>query len=447
MTDATDRGDEALRREHLERLLERHAAAQRDFGRSLAALLAFAVLFPLLVLLPYLAIRADRGGVQRGLSAARDEIEAVRRDAALVEAPQLGLAAFRERLAAGPAELAAFIRAADVRDAPTEGLVGQLPPLPDPTFPGQFPASAMPDGLPDPAADPGPCAGHRPGEQGWWGCVVGAEMRRLFAEYRGFLVERVLEPLRSLPTELAVVDAESVATGLDDLEAAFERRLESDPFFFEYFDDKGPFFVGLGEELDAFWAVPGSSLATQSAALRSHLDALESDRSAAEARLDALQGQEQELAARLERLESPVGRLPVGLVEAIALFPLVTAVGFLLVGASLERARRLRAALRAHAASLDPGRAVLTDAQVALVAPVWLDPLAPRSARSGQLALLAVAPLAVTAAAAATLAAPGLLEETRTFGAAGRWAWWAAYALAVTVSASGFGRLASARGD
>ncbi len=84
----------------------------------------------------------------------------------------------------------------------------------------------------------------------------------------------------------------------------------------------------------------------------------------------------------LQDIETPFGTLPVGINELVLLFPVLVAAGFMLMAALYVESLELRQEYRLLTRLTDPGGEILPDRRVALIAPLWIDPLKPLSHRA-----------------------------------------------------------------
>lgn len=87
------------------------------------------------------------------------------------------------------------------------------------------------------------------------------------------------------------------------------------------------------------------------------------------AKLEGLKG--------LQNIETPFGTLPVGLNELVLLFPILVASGFMLMTSLFVESLVLRREYHLLTRLVDPQSEVLPDRRVALMAPLWIDPLTP----------------------------------------------------------------------
>lgn len=121
------------------------------------------------------------------------------------------------------------------------------------------------------------------------------------------------------------------------------------------------------------------------------------------AELHGLEGQrkdtDEELKSVISRLEemknlrdiqTPFGQLPVGLNDLVLLFPVLLAAGFVLMASLFSETLQLRQAYHQMCRFLDPEEEILDSNHVALVAPVWIDPLQPKPHQAYRSAILAL---------------------------------------------------------
>lgn len=150
-------------------------------------------------------------------------------------------------------------------------------------------------------------------------------------------------------------------------------------------------------------------------------------------RIESLQG--------LESISTPFGEIPVGLNELVLLFPLLLAGGFFAYINALAKTFRLRDAYHRLCRRQDPTGTVFTQEHIALVAPLWLDPLDPPSRRWPALVALAVPAFLFLAAVFFLLVNRllwgGFMDEARLT----TWLYVLLYLLAADLIFEGFRRL------
>lgn len=92
----------------------------------------------------------------------------------------------------------------------------------------------------------------------------------------------------------------------------------------------------------------------------------------------------------LREIQTPFGQLPVGLNDLVLLFPVLTAAGFMLMASLFRETLRLRLAYHQLCRLRDPDQEIFDNSHIALVAPVWIDPLQPIMHRAYRLLILSV---------------------------------------------------------
>ncbi len=138
------------------------------------------------------------------------------------------------------------------------------------------------------------------------------------------------------------------------------------------------------------------------------LNGLEADQRELRRKRKSVEQELQKVVARLEEMkhlrdvQTPFGQLPVGLNDLVLLFPVLLAAGFLLSASLFSETLQLRQVFHRLCRAKDPGAEIFDDAHIALVAPVWVDPLQARGHRAYRIAILAL-PVAVFVAAVALL--------------------------------------------
>lgn len=116
-----------------------------------------------------------------------------------------------------------------------------------------------------------------------------------------------------------------------------------------------------------------------------------------EGELDVIVSKLEELKG-LQDIETPFGTLPVGINELVLLFPVLVAAGYMLMASLFVESLELRQEYRLLTRLIDSDGTVLPDRRVALIAPLWIDPLKPLSHRAYRAAILGLPLLAFVGA-------------------------------------------------
>lgn len=88
-----------------------------------------------------------------------------------------------------------------------------------------------------------------------------------------------------------------------------------------------------------------------------------------------LKNEKVEIADRLNQIQFPFGKLPIKLDDAVMIFPILLAIGFVIDIHLLCRSIYLRKNFHDLYRRKDPNQTTLRDRDIALIAPLWIDPL------------------------------------------------------------------------
>ncbi|MGH6922136.1 MAG: hypothetical protein ACRED5_00050 [Propylenella sp.] len=131
------------------------------------------------------------------------------------------------------------------------------------------------------------------------------------------------------------------------------------------------------------------SIVQQRTRVKTQLSGLEDEHESTDQRLHLITGKLDEIAA-LQDIETPFGKLPVGLNDLMLIFPILLAAGVLRLAHLQSETMEIRRVYHNLSHGVDPAREVLNDAHIALVAPLWIDPLRPIHRQILGLAILAL---------------------------------------------------------
>jgi len=356
--------------EHTAKVFDLFQSRTKNFQTSFRLLLSFAILFLFIILIPFITIKQIHESTMSGRTRLAAEIEKRNTLVQVFQSVEASIEELHREMEDGPGQLREFIL-----DLPSENadqgsrLSEQFQPnLPaenaDPRSrpPGQFQSvqQVMPQ-QPQPVDR---------------GAMIQAEIARRFSQYQTILQQKIYAPLHAIESDsLVVLDAPGIAVGLDSLRTAFARKLAANPHFWHTLTGKSAFYLDLETDLDEFRRNYGATIEGQRLRLRNELLRLETSRQAMEKRLSDVQAQLTILDARLKQVEFPFGKLPIGLDESVAVFPIVVAIGFVIAAGYLRDAIVLRDNFHALYKRRDEAGTVVTPAQIALIAPLWIDPL------------------------------------------------------------------------
>ncbi len=377
----------------LERLLDNYESKSKTFNLFLSGLTLTAFIFFFLAALPYFLTKLESRNSVIQMERIHSRLSEGEKELSAFLAVQNSVDQLKGMIEAGPQELREYIRFLSFSRNPDTAFP------PDPT---QFQMMQVSIGANAPAGFPGQanfliapppeleaCAGLDPEER--VSCLVKARVKAQFGEYRRFLEGPVVEALGKLPSQgESFVQVGELGKKLEELNNAFLKHLESKPSFWKTYPGKEGFFVEIEEEFKNFWKNYGNLIDKESGRLSEEVGRLKSRKSSLEEKLSLLAERKRELAERIKEIESPLGRLPISLDEAMTWFPVALAVSFLFCAVIFGELVSLRRKLHELYLKKDPARILYTNETVAMIAPLWIDPVGGRSHRRMRSAVLAV---------------------------------------------------------
>ncbi|MFZ5519319.1 MAG: hypothetical protein ACOY90_21990 [Candidatus Zhuqueibacterota bacterium] len=408
--------------ENLDKILSEHTAKvfdlfqsrTKNFQTSFRLVLSFAILFLFIILIPFISIKQIHENTLVGQARLEDEIGKRNTLIQALQRVESGIQELHRNMEDGPVQLREFI----LNLPAGETVFGNLPPDHAQTALQMTPQQPQPM---DRSA------------------AIQTEIARRFSEYQSILQQDIYAPLHAIESDtLVVLDVANIAVGLDSLRATFAWKLAANPHFWHTVTGKSSFYLGLETDLDEFRRSYGASIEQQRMKLRNELSRLESSRQAMEKRLSDLQAQIATLDARLKQVEFPFGKLPIGLDESVAVFPIIVAIGFVIAAGFLRDAIVLRDNFHALYQRRDEAREIVTPAQIALIAPLWVDPL--KSAKDNAWHyFLFLLPCFIFIASCVLILNTWTMSPTALFaGAFFRWLYFALYVVSALVFIYGF---------
>lgn len=358
--------------EHTERVYELYQNKSKSFQKTFRLLFSFALLFLFIILIPYVSIRIINEGIDLRQKALKKEIIQKHEVLETYKNIQNAIDKLHADLKSGPLRLREFIYSLQRSDV-------QMPMIPQQNLALQQPIQTplqQSESIPD---------------ENWTEIRVQEEIQRQFEEYETILRKDVLEPLQSLNNDtLVVMDVKNIEDGLDTLKNTFATELDQNPRFWETYSGKGGFYSTLDDKVRRFWDIHGSQIDEQSRLIQRQSVELQKIQNELDDRLNKMKDQEKQIGARLQQIEFPFGKLPIGLTESIAVFPIILAIGFFIIASQLRQTIRLRKNFHQLYQQKDPTKTVLDDGQIALIAPLWIDPESPNKQKLVRVTILSI---------------------------------------------------------
>ena len=343
--------------EQTKQIYDLYQSKSKSFQNTFRILFSFALLFLFIILIPFFSIKIINHRIGERQSELQLQIQQRKQFIETYRKAKSAIDRLHSEINNGPSRLRDFIysmpRQANVPESQQQQNLGVEQSI-------QTPAPPL----------------DAPRDDNWRKRQILQQVQHQFDDYQAILREHVIKPLQVIDKkELVVFDIAAIEAGLDTLQAAFANELSQNPDFWVTFTGKGEFYGSLDARIDRFWQVHGSGIEQQSQALNDEINRFQRAKAEFDSLLADLKVRETQVASRLNQIEFPFGKLPIGLNESIAVFPIVLAIGFLVLAMSLRDIIRLRRSYHRLYQRKDPNKVILTDEQIMLIAPLWIDPL------------------------------------------------------------------------
>lgn len=378
---------EKTREEHEKRIYVQYESNARTLRNLVSGLLIFTLGFFFVILLPYILAKRENSLIRDRLKSLPAEIESLKKQSAPYLAVQSAVQRLNDEIKRGPQELRSFILSGGTSGG-EEGQQSMASQSNRSNMPNMAAQSNMAN-MSNIAVPADPCR-HLPQEE-QLGCRVRIKVLNQFQRYKRILVFEIIQPTRGLQDSAAAIESETALNDqLASLEESLKRKLDEQPQFWHTYGGKEGMFGEVGSVMTPFWEKYRSIIDSRTAALTQAMKSLEEAKSSLEQRETQLKDQGKRLSERLSQIEFPFGKLPIGLEESVAFFPVLLTIGFLICAALFRETIRLRKAFHDLYQRHDPGGTIISNEQVALVAPLWIEPLRSRRTQRAKIALSAV---------------------------------------------------------
>lgn len=348
-----------IQEEHSQRIFESYKTKSKSFRNYSVILISFGLFFSLAILIPYVSITHRNYNIASKQKDLEPKIAQREKIIIAYDKVQKGIQKLHDDIKAFPDNLRHYISRKlrneyfgskiRIKRYDTEGLTPQdvyLPLL---------------------------CDNFLNEEEKWINCKVSLVVSDVIGGFQETLNSDVASPLQTLDTK-SPIEVTKLAEELDSLQTKFEKIYEKNPRFWKTLTGKGKLSIKLDEEVNNFWKKYDSTIKVQSHKLRQELIKLRNIQAQNENELEKLKRKEKDISDRLNHIESPIGRLPLGLNESLLVLPIILAIGFLVWALLFCEIIRLRKAFHNLLQRKDHSRVILTDRQIALIAPLWIDP-------------------------------------------------------------------------
>ena len=335
-----------VREKHLERIIGLYETRSKEFQRVFNGLVLFSLVFLFIILIPYTSLKIEGRQIAEEMENLSIEIKPMQVRFMAYEQAQAGIENLRQQINNGPNELREYILSLEQVCESSASFAQQSV-----------------------------CPSDKAERDSWINEKVQEDVQNQLATYQEIITKDVIAPLQTIDVSATDIDLVALTEGLDSLQIIYPSKLAENPNFWKKFESKVSFYAQLDEALDGKWSRYESLIEDQSRILDDALTSLEATLVGQTERQDQLKSEEAAIEGRLSQIEFPFGKFPVALNEAVAIFPLVLSLGFFICTSQLFEAMRARRSFHHLYQDNDPNREILTDQQIALIAPLPIDPL------------------------------------------------------------------------
>ena len=365
----TDKGLEKAIDDHLKRLQERYKTNTKVFNATHIGHISLAIVFLISILFPFFYLQVDIREVNHEMTGLSQNIERQKQRVATYDQAVAGLKQLFEMVEETPKPLEGYIGALEKEAA--GGPKAQLP--------GGLQAKAAACGSPE-SLDP------------WMACRIRQYVASRFMQSRDILKRKVAAPLRELDLNQYDQWIADLQKGVADLADQFENKLSTEPGFWKNFDQNSPLYQRMIEDMNRFWNNHNfDEIGDQ---MKQEIVAMQTAEEELNRKKGQIQKRKEGLDSAFKNIKTRFGKFGLEPSDAILIAPIVLAALFLVAVINLSESIRLRKSFQELFQAKDPQKVAITDSQIALAMPLWVDPLDPRPKRRLRLAALAIPAIA-----------------------------------------------------
>jgi cell division protein FtsL len=359
--------------DHLKRLSNRYKTNIKVFNATHIGHISLSVVFLLSILLPFFYLQIEKSRTNTEIKRLNREISRQEQRSATYARAMRGLKELYEAVENTPKPLTAYIDALK-----TEAAGG--------------PAARLPAGL---EGDPSAC-GSSGDLEPWMTCRISQFMRLSYENYRVVLEKEIAAPLAGLDIGEFEQWRADLQSGIQRLVGIYQEEVSANPVYWKTFDENSPLYRTMVDQAHRFRT--DHSFEEMDRWMAQALADRQNDAEQLYQKQEQIKKREEELGKTLKNIKTRFGKIGMDLSDAILIAPIIFALLFLVAVINLSESIRLRKSFHRLFQAKDPQKAFITDAQIALAMPLWVDPLDPPPKRKLRLAIL------TTPAAASVLA-------------------------------------------
>jgi hypothetical protein len=355
--------------DHLKRLYERYKSNAKVFTATHIGHVVLSIVFVLSILIPFLCLQIDARATNSELEQLSLGIARQEQRAATYRQAMASLKKVFDSVEDTPKPLEGYIRALE-----QEAAGGPVAPLPGGPAPGQETCGSSAD------------------KDAWMECRLRQYMAARAAQSQEILANEIAAPLARLEIKEFDQWKADLQAGMQKHAERIRSRMAATPGFWKDFNQQAPIYQSMIEGVHRFWADHqfeeiGRRMEQAAAAGRAGVEQLNQKK-------EQIQKGRESLNNALKSIKTRFGKLGLEVEDAILLAPVAFAALFLFAALNLCQNMQLRKSFHRLFQARDPRKVALTDSEIALAMPLWIDPLAPPMQRKLKFAVLLIPALA-----------------------------------------------------
>ena len=351
--------------DHLKRLQERYKSNAKVFTATHVGHISLSIIFVISILFPFLYLQVDTHKTNTLLEGLSQNIGQQEQRAKVYRQAITGLKKVFEAVENTPNPLEGYIQALEKEAA-------------------GGPVAHMPDGLRPGTESCGPPAD----KDAWMECRIQQYMAGRAAQYQEILADEIATPLKTLNTKEFDQWKADLQAGMKNYAERFRREMAANPRFWRDFNQNAPIYQSMIEAVHQFWSDHqfeeiGRRMEQAADARRSEVEQLNRKK-------EQIQKSKEGLNNALKNIKTRFGKLGLEVEDAILLAPVAFSGLFLVAALNLCQNIRIRKSFQRLFQARDPQKVALTDSEIALAMPLWVDPLTPAMQRKLKMAVLLI---------------------------------------------------------
>jgi len=355
--------------EHLKRLYEQYKSNNKVFTATHIGHLTLSIIFVISILFPFFYLQIDARKTNAELERLSQSIAQQEQRAAVYRQAMTGLKKVFQAVENTPKALEGYIQTLE-----KEAAGGPTAPVPD--------SLKLPSEACDSPSD----------RDSWMECRIRQYMAARAAQYQDVLANEIAAPLEKLGIKEFDQWKAALQAGMKTYAERFRSEIAANSRFWGDFNQNAPIYQSLVAGVHRFWADHqfeeiGRRMEQAAAARQSEVEQLNQKK-------EQIQKGRESLNNALKNIKTRFGKLGLEVEDAVLLAPVAFSAIFLIAAMNLSKNIRLRKSFHRLFQARDPQRVALTDSEIALAMPLWLDPLAPPVQRKIKFAVLLLPALA-----------------------------------------------------